>query len=174
MWDGILPISNPLASSPIVYKGRDAEGRAVADGASPLPEECFVAMNRFAVRADASAAFERRWAERESSLQVPIPHHHGHPCLPCERVHQGVCGFRFGCCGGGGGNKCRGRGDGANGGSAGQGTAGFVGFMILRRDQTVPARSAPRPTRAAAFSPHQQHPRCIRPPPRTASFPLTC
>jgi hypothetical protein len=84
-WDGLLPISVPLASSPIVYKGRDAEGRAVADGASPLPEECFVAMNRFAVRAGAAEAFERRWAERESSLQVPARHRHRRDRLPAAR-----------------------------------------------------------------------------------------
>ena len=70
MWDGILPITVPSASSPIVLKGRDANGYAEADGATPLPEECFVAMNRFSVRADSAEAFERRWAERESNLQV--------------------------------------------------------------------------------------------------------
>ena len=71
MWDGILPLSVPLAASPIVLQGRAADGRAAADGVVPLPEECFVAMNRFAVRDGAAEAFERRWAERDSSIQVP-------------------------------------------------------------------------------------------------------
>lgn len=84
MWDGILPIAAPRSSSPIVLKGRDSSGHAVADGTTPLPEECFVAMNRFPVRPGSEEAFERRWSERESSLQ---------------------------------------------------GTPGFVGFLILRRDQ---------------------------------------
>ena len=87
MWDGILPVAAPRASSPIALKGRDSNGHAVADGSTPLPEECFVAMNRFSVRQGSAEAFEQRWAERESSLQVSsTPHSCGIPSISTHRI----------------------------------------------------------------------------------------
>merc|ERR1711871_309505 len=45
-------------------------GRQVeADGVNCLPAECFVACNNFAVRPGFEAAFEQRWASRESALK---------------------------------------------------------------------------------------------------------
>lgn len=64
-WRGLLPESLP---------GRppaDGEGwkRVEADGQSTLPTDCFVAMNRFSVRSGSERAFEKRFADRESSLK---------------------------------------------------------------------------------------------------------
>jgi heme-degrading monooxygenase HmoA len=39
-----------------------------ADGIRTLPTECFVACNQFYVPAENAAAFEERWANRESKL----------------------------------------------------------------------------------------------------------
>jgi heme-degrading monooxygenase HmoA len=41
----------------------------VADGVHTLPTECFVACNQFYVPPENAAAFEQRWARRESQLK---------------------------------------------------------------------------------------------------------
>jgi hypothetical protein len=40
-----------------------------ADGINALPTECFVACNQFFVSQENAAAFEQRWASRESKLK---------------------------------------------------------------------------------------------------------
>lgn len=40
-----------------------------ADGVNTLPTECFIACNQFFVSPENAAAFEKRWAERESKLK---------------------------------------------------------------------------------------------------------
>jgi len=67
MWEGLLAES--VASSPISLKARDADGKAQADGSTPLPAECFVAMNRFRVKEGKEAEFEAVFENRESSLK---------------------------------------------------------------------------------------------------------
>ena len=64
LWEGLLPVS--LAGTP----PPDGEGwrQVAADGETALDGECFVAMNRFAVREGSGAAFEARFATRESDL----------------------------------------------------------------------------------------------------------
>ena len=64
LWEGLLPVS--LAGTP----PPDGEGwrQVAADGETALDGECFVAMNRFAVREGSGAAFEARFAARESDL----------------------------------------------------------------------------------------------------------
>lgn len=63
-WGGLLPVSTPGAPPP------DGEGwrRVVADGEAMLDGECFLAMNRFSVAAGKEAAFEQRFATRDSTL----------------------------------------------------------------------------------------------------------
>ena len=64
LWEGLLPVSLPGTPPP------DGEGwrQVAADGETALDGECFVAMNRFAVREGSGAAFEARFAARESDL----------------------------------------------------------------------------------------------------------
>lgn len=64
-WKGLLPESIP-GNPP-----DDGEGwrRIDADGKTMLPTDCFVAMNRFSVKPGMESAFERRFAERESTLK---------------------------------------------------------------------------------------------------------
>jgi len=69
MWDALVPISAATSDCRLPLKNRDETGKAVTDGSEPLPLECFVAMNRFPVKAESAAEFEARWAERESKLQ---------------------------------------------------------------------------------------------------------
>jgi len=63
-WRGLLPTTVPGAAP------ADGEGwgRVAADGKSMLDRECFVAMNRFSVVAGKEAAFEEKFAARESAL----------------------------------------------------------------------------------------------------------
>jgi len=67
-YDGLLHLANaPSAddSKKVVDGWRVVE----TDGAGALPAECFVAANRFCVRPGYEAAFEARWAQRESNLR---------------------------------------------------------------------------------------------------------
>lgn len=65
-WQGLLP--ETVAGTP----PDDSKGwrRLVADGTSTLPTECFVAMNRFSVLPNMEAAFETKFAQRESVLKA--------------------------------------------------------------------------------------------------------
>lgn len=66
-YDGLLVQSIVPDSIPETVDGwRSIEG---ADGQSVLPAECFVACNQFYVPAENAAAFEKRWADRESKLK---------------------------------------------------------------------------------------------------------
>jgi Uncharacterized enzyme involved in biosynthesis of extracellular polysaccharides len=65
-YDGLLVQSLPPENVPETVDGwRNVQ----ADGTVTLPEECFVACNQFFVPSENSAAFEKRWAERESKLK---------------------------------------------------------------------------------------------------------
>ena len=63
-----LPDGSTLAPAPLLWDAtlvvRPKQESAVSDDGSP----CFLAMNRFPVRADAAALFEERWARRSSML----------------------------------------------------------------------------------------------------------
>ena len=64
-YDGILLQSIVPESTPETVDGwRQVE----ADGENTLPAECFVACNQFFVPAANAAAFEERWASRDSKL----------------------------------------------------------------------------------------------------------
>jgi heme-degrading monooxygenase HmoA len=66
-YDALLVQSKPPENLPELKDGwRDVE----ADGITLLPEECFVACNQFFVPADNMAAFEQRWAERKSRVEL--------------------------------------------------------------------------------------------------------
>lgn len=66
LYDGLLLQSVPPTKLPEVVDG----WRSVdADGENTLPAECFVACNQFFVPPENAAAFEKRWAERESKLK---------------------------------------------------------------------------------------------------------
>jgi heme-degrading monooxygenase HmoA len=65
-YDGLLLHTNPVDKLPEIVDGwRSVE----ADGINVLPAECFIACNQFFVPPENAAAFEKRWAERESKLQ---------------------------------------------------------------------------------------------------------
>jgi heme-degrading monooxygenase HmoA len=65
-YDGLLLQSITPESIPDTVDG----WRSVdADGVTTLPAECFVACNQFFVPSDGAAAFEQRWAQRESQLK---------------------------------------------------------------------------------------------------------
>ena len=63
-WEGLLPLGLPGAPP------ADGEGwrRVAADGEATLPSDVFVAMNRFPVAEDSEDEFERRFADRSSTL----------------------------------------------------------------------------------------------------------
>lgn len=65
-WHGLLPETTGSGTPP-----PDGEGwrRIVTDGSATVPADCFVAMNRFSVAANMDAAFEAKFAQRESTLQ---------------------------------------------------------------------------------------------------------
>jgi len=63
MWEGLLPVSMGAGKD-----GGGAWSSVVADGVTTLDGECFVAMNRFSVKEGSEAAFEERFASRESNL----------------------------------------------------------------------------------------------------------
>ena len=63
MWEGLLPVSMGAGND-----GGGAWSSVVADGVTTLDGECFVAMNRFSVKEGSEAAFEERFASRESNL----------------------------------------------------------------------------------------------------------
>ena len=63
MWEGLLPVSMGAGKD-----GGGAWSSVVADGVTTLEGECFVAMNRFTVSEGSEAAFEERFAGRESNL----------------------------------------------------------------------------------------------------------
>lgn len=65
MWEGLLPVTVPPASADVPESGWR---QVVADGATTLDSECFVAMNRFSVKEGFEPAFEERFASRESVL----------------------------------------------------------------------------------------------------------
>ena len=67
MWEGLLPVSAPVGAS---AGGQTAWREVEADGVSMLDGECFVAMNRFSVAPGSEAAFEERFASRESTLDT--------------------------------------------------------------------------------------------------------
>jgi len=60
MWDALCTITTATRNCPLELKNRDASELAVTDGSTLLPAECFVAMNRFPVKAECSRAFEQR------------------------------------------------------------------------------------------------------------------
>merc|ERR1712151_700907 len=63
MWEGLLPVSiPPEASTPGGWR------QVVADGNTMLEGEAFIAMNRFSVTPGSEAAFEKRFAARQSTL----------------------------------------------------------------------------------------------------------
>ena len=65
MWEGLLPVSGtaaPEASAPGGWRAVEA------DGSTTLEAEAFIAMNRFSVTPGGEAAFEARFAARESKL----------------------------------------------------------------------------------------------------------
>jgi len=65
-YDGLMHLS----SKPKAVPETDGGWRVVeADGVTKLPAEAFVACNRFSVLPGMEAAFEKRWADRESKLQ---------------------------------------------------------------------------------------------------------
>eukprot|EP00545_Synedropsis_sp_CCMP1620_P011878 CAMPEP_0119022464 /NCGR_PEP_ID=MMETSP1176-20130426/28091_1 /TAXON_ID=265551 /ORGANISM="Synedropsis recta cf, Strain CCMP1620" /LENGTH=349 /DNA_ID=CAMNT_0006977343 /DNA_START=32 /DNA_END=1081 /DNA_ORIENTATION=- len=68
-YDGLMQQTMPAeddANKPAIVDGwRVVE----ADGENTLPAECFVACNQFFVPPENAAAFEKRWADRESKLQ---------------------------------------------------------------------------------------------------------
>mmetsp|Transcript_905 Transcript_905/g.1599 ORF Transcript_905/g.1599 Transcript_905/m.1599 type:complete len:352 (+) Transcript_905:111-1166(+) len=65
-YEGILPLSVPQSDAPEVEGGwRNVK----ADGVNCIEPDCFVAMNRFKIAKGQEAAFEQRWANRESSLK---------------------------------------------------------------------------------------------------------
>ena len=63
-WEGLLPLGLPGAPP------ADGEGwrRVAADGEATLPSDVFVAMNRFPVAEGSEDEFERRFADRSSTL----------------------------------------------------------------------------------------------------------
>jgi heme-degrading monooxygenase HmoA len=66
-FDGLLQQSSAPQALPATVDGwRDV----AADGVNLLPTEAFVACNRFFVTEASSAAFEKRWADRESKLMT--------------------------------------------------------------------------------------------------------
>jgi heme-degrading monooxygenase HmoA len=65
-YDGILHQSLPPSDVPETV---DGWRNVVADGKTNLPTECFVACNQFFVPKENAAAFEDRWASRESKLK---------------------------------------------------------------------------------------------------------
>mmetsp|Transcript_45525 Transcript_45525/g.87040 ORF Transcript_45525/g.87040 Transcript_45525/m.87040 type:complete len:344 (+) Transcript_45525:162-1193(+) len=70
-FDGILPLSAPTDPAALSLV-KDGWRQVKADGVNLLPPECFVAMNRFSVAPGQEAAFEQRWANRESKL-IDLP-----------------------------------------------------------------------------------------------------
>ena len=65
-YDAILLQKNIPKNIPETVDGwRQVE----ADGENTLPAECFVACNQFFVTPENAAAFEKRWADRESKLK---------------------------------------------------------------------------------------------------------
>eukprot|EP00899_Mesostigma_viride_P014603 jgi/Mesvir1/23143/Mv10531-RA.1 len=67
-YDVLFPITTPpdASSQPEVQNG----WRTIkSDGVNPLPGECLVVMNRFAIAPGQEPAFEERWAKRESKLR---------------------------------------------------------------------------------------------------------
>lgn len=67
-YDGLLPLSAPVdPASPLAVV--DGWRKVEADGVNLLDAECFVAMNRFKIAPGQEAAFEQRWARRESKLK---------------------------------------------------------------------------------------------------------
>lgn len=67
MWEGLLPVSMPGAPS---SESGDGWREVIADGQTQLDRECFIAMNRFSVLPGMEAAFEARFASRESTLST--------------------------------------------------------------------------------------------------------
>jgi heme-degrading monooxygenase HmoA len=68
-YDGLLVQSMPPKELPETVDGWRNMVDVVADGVRTLPTECFVACNQFYVPPENAAAFEQRWAQRESQLQ---------------------------------------------------------------------------------------------------------
>lgn len=65
-YDGLLVQSIKPENIPTTV---DGWRQVNADGVTTLPTECFVACNQFFVPPSNAAAFEQRWANRESKLQ---------------------------------------------------------------------------------------------------------
>jgi heme-degrading monooxygenase HmoA len=68
-YDALLPVSNELSATTSKWQAEDGWRQVAADGEKPVDADCFVAMNRFKVIEGKEAAFEKRWAERESELK---------------------------------------------------------------------------------------------------------
>ena len=66
MWEGLLPVTM-TPDAPAVEGGWR---QVVADGETQLDGEVFIAMNRFSVTPGGEAAFEERFAARESTLST--------------------------------------------------------------------------------------------------------
>lgn len=65
-YDGLLVQSTQPNNVPELSEGWR---NVVADGVHTLPTECFVACNQFFVPTENGAAFEQRWAQRDSKLK---------------------------------------------------------------------------------------------------------
>lgn len=63
-WEGLMPCEVPG----VPPSGGEGWRRVESDGESMLDKECFVAMNRFSVKDGMGAAFEQRFAKRDSIL----------------------------------------------------------------------------------------------------------
>jgi len=68
-YDALLPVSNAMSPITSKWKSEDGWRKVQADGENPVEADCFVAMNRFKVFEGKEAAFEKRWADRESELK---------------------------------------------------------------------------------------------------------
>jgi heme-degrading monooxygenase HmoA len=68
-YDGILPVSGAPSDASKKWQSDNGWRQVPADGKKPLDSDVFAAMNRFKVLEGQEAAFEKRWAERESELK---------------------------------------------------------------------------------------------------------
>lgn len=69
-FDAVLPISSGMTNADLGIAPNENGWRDVAaDGKTDLPADVIVAQDRFSVRDDCKAAFEKVWQERESKLK---------------------------------------------------------------------------------------------------------
>jgi len=67
-YDGLL-LQSTTPSADMLPDIVDGWREVEADGVNVLPAECFIACNQFFVSPENAAAFEKRWADRESKLK---------------------------------------------------------------------------------------------------------